>query len=134
MPPPGGRGEWTVLHTDAILTNADELYFLNALSDQLPYGVALWPSALALAHEVATRADAFRGRTVLELGAGLGWVYLSGFVAWLAWLFIHILYLMAFENRMLVLFQWAWNYFTRNRSARLITGGYDGRSAPGCRP
>jgi NADH dehydrogenase len=54
--------------------------------------------------------------------ADLGWVWLSGFSAWLAWLFIHLLYLITFENRVLVLFQWAWNYFTRNRSARLITG------------
>jgi NADH dehydrogenase len=54
--------------------------------------------------------------------ADLGWVRLSGFLAWLVWLFIHILFLIEFENRILVLFQWAWNYFTRNRSARLITG------------
>jgi NADH dehydrogenase len=40
----------------------------------------------------------------------------------LAWLFIHILFLIEFQNRVLVLFQWAWNYFTRNRAARLITG------------
>jgi NADH dehydrogenase len=54
--------------------------------------------------------------------ADLGWVRLSGLIAWLAWLFIHIVYLIEFQNRILVLFQWAWNYFTRNRSARLITG------------
>jgi NADH dehydrogenase len=54
--------------------------------------------------------------------ADLGWTSFSGYPAWLAWLFIHILYLIEFENRMLVLFQWAWNYMTRNRSARLITG------------
>jgi NADH dehydrogenase len=54
--------------------------------------------------------------------AQIGWLRLSGLLAWLTWLFVHILYLIAFENRMLVLFQWAWNYFTRNRSARLITG------------
>jgi NADH dehydrogenase len=47
----------------------------------------------------------------------------SGFIAWLAWLFIHIMYLARFENRVLVLFQWFWNYVTRNRTARLITGG-----------
>jgi NADH dehydrogenase len=47
---------------------------------------------------------------------------LSGYLAWLAWLFIHILYLARFENRVLVLFQWFWNYITRNRTARLITG------------
>jgi NADH dehydrogenase len=54
--------------------------------------------------------------------ADLGWLKLSGFPAWLAWLFIHLLYLVAFQNRFLVLSQWAWNYFTRNRAARLITG------------
>jgi NADH dehydrogenase len=47
---------------------------------------------------------------------------LSGFIAWLAWLFIHILYLARFENRVLVLWQWFFNYVTRNRAARLITG------------
>jgi NADH dehydrogenase len=46
----------------------------------------------------------------------------SGFLAWLAWLFIHLINLVEFENRILVLIQWAWNYFSRNRSARLITG------------
>ena len=45
----------------------------------------------------------------------------SGYLAWLAWLFIHILYLARFENRVLVLFQWFFNYITRNRAARLIT-------------
>jgi NADH dehydrogenase len=57
-----------------------------------------------------------------EAVADLGWVWLSGYVAWLAWLFIHIVYLIRFENRVLVLLQWAWNYVTLNRSARLITG------------
>ena len=54
--------------------------------------------------------------------ADLGWVRFRGYLAWLAWLFIHLLYLIEFENRLLVLVQWAWNYFTRNRGARLITG------------
>jgi NADH:ubiquinone reductase (H+-translocating) len=53
--------------------------------------------------------------------ADLGWLRFSGFLAWLAWLFIHVLNLIEFENRLLVLMQWAWNYFTRNRSARLVT-------------
>ncbi len=46
----------------------------------------------------------------------------SGFLAWLAWLFVHIMYLARFENRMMVLFQWFWSYVTGNRTARLITG------------
>jgi NADH dehydrogenase len=54
--------------------------------------------------------------------ADLGWLQLSGFLAWVIWLFVHLLYLVGFQNRVLVLMQWAWNYFTRNRSARLVTG------------
>lgn len=70
--------EWTILHTSAILTQTDESYFLRELKDRVPYGVALWPAAIALAHEVASRADEFSGRRVLELGAGTG---LPGIVA-----------------------------------------------------
>lgn len=58
-----------------------------------------------------------RALAVLERGR----IKLSGFVAWLGWLFIHLIYLIRFENRVMVLFQWAWNYFTRGRAARLIT-------------
>jgi NADH dehydrogenase len=54
--------------------------------------------------------------------ADLRVVRFSGLPAWLAWLFIHLLYLVEFDNRLLVLVQWAWMYFTRNRGARLITG------------
>lgn len=54
--------------------------------------------------------------------ADLGLVHLSGLPAWFAWLFIHLLGLVAFQNRVLVSIQWAWNYFTYNRAARLITG------------
>jgi len=57
-----------------------------------------------------------------------GW-HFSGFLAWLAWLFIHLINLVEFENRLLVLIQWAWNYFSRNRSARLITGEPPSQSA-----
>lgn len=52
----------------------------------------------------------------------LYWFQFSGWFAWLTWLFVHIVYLVHFSNRMMVLMQWAWNYTTRNRSARLITG------------
>jgi NADH dehydrogenase len=46
----------------------------------------------------------------------------GGFLAWLAWLFVHLVKLIEFQNRLLVLVQWAGNYVTRNRSARLVTG------------
>ena len=55
--------------------------------------------------------------------ADLGRLKLSGWLAWLAWLFIHIFFLIGFRNRFLVLFHRAWSYFTYDRgAARLITG------------
>ena len=54
--------------------------------------------------------------------AELGRVRLSGYVAWLVWLFVHLMFIVEFGNRVLVLWQWAWNYVTFNRSARLIMG------------
>jgi len=51
-----------------------------------------------------------------------GHVRLSGFIAWLAWLFIHVLFLIGFRNRLLVMIEWAWQYITFRRGARLITG------------
>ncbi len=54
--------------------------------------------------------------------AQFGKVHISGFVAWLAWLFIHIFFLIGFRNRIIVLIQWAWSYLTYERGARLITG------------
>jgi NADH dehydrogenase len=47
---------------------------------------------------------------------------LSGFLAWAAWAFIHLLYLTGFRNRLLVFIEWAWQYLTFSRGARLITG------------
>ncbi len=52
----------------------------------------------------------------------LGFMRYNGFFAWLTWLFVHIMYLVEFDNKILVLIQWTWNYFTRNRGSRLITG------------
>jgi NADH dehydrogenase len=54
--------------------------------------------------------------------AEFGKVHISGFLAWLSWLFIHIFFLIGFRNRIIVLIQWAWSYFTYERGARLITG------------
>lgn len=54
--------------------------------------------------------------------ADLNGLHLSGLPAWLLWIFIHLLYIVEFQNRLLVFIQWAWFYFTYDRSARLITG------------
>jgi NADH dehydrogenase len=53
--------------------------------------------------------------------ADLGRIRFTGYPAWLLWLFVHIMYLVGFENRLLVFIQWAFDYFTRKRGARLIT-------------
>jgi NADH dehydrogenase len=52
--------------------------------------------------------------------ADLGRLQFSGYPAWLLWLFIHLMYLVEFENRLLVFVQWAWNYLTWDRGARII--------------
>ena len=57
--------------------------------------------------------------------ADLGFVKFSGTMAWLAWLFVHIFFLIGFRNRFVVLFEWAWAYFTFQRAARLITGNIE---------
>jgi NADH dehydrogenase len=54
--------------------------------------------------------------------AEFGRLHISGFFAWIVWLFVHLMYLVEFDNRLLVLIQWMYNYITRNRGARLITG------------
>lgn len=57
--------------------------------------------------------------------AEFGKIHISGYIAWLAWLFVHILFLIGFRNRLIVFIQWAWSYVTYERGARLITGSTD---------
>jgi NADH:ubiquinone reductase (H+-translocating) len=54
--------------------------------------------------------------------ADFGKIKMSGFFAWLIWVFVHIYYLIEFDNKLVVFIQWTWSYFTRKRGARLITG------------
>ena len=64
-----------------------------------------------------TLATIGRSKAVADLGK----LHFSGWFAWLAWLFIHLLFLVGFRNRFMVLADWAWDYITYNHSARLIT-------------
>ncbi len=66
--------------------------------------------------------------------ADLGVVRLTGLPGWLAWLFVHLMQLAGFENRVLVGTQWAWSYLTHNRTARLITGRQFNRERGGREP
>ncbi len=67
--------------------------------------------------DLGSMATIGRGLAIAEIGA----VRLTGLPAWFAWLFVHLMQLVSFENRLLVLVQWGWCYLTWNRSARLIT-------------
>ncbi|MBA3882557.1 MAG: NAD(P)/FAD-dependent oxidoreductase [Chthoniobacterales bacterium] len=62
--------------------------------------------------------------------ADLNLAHLSGFPAWLVWLFVHILFLVGFRNRVAVLLQWAWAYVTFNKGARLITRNFQAEMRP----
>lgn len=59
-----------------------------------------------------------RGHAVADIGR----LHFGGFLAWLAWIFVHIFFLIGFRNRVLVLFEWGWSYFTYQRGARILTG------------
>jgi NADH dehydrogenase len=69
-------------------------------------------------HDKGSLATIGRSAAIAQFGK----IHISGFMAWLAWLFVHILFLIGFRNRILVFIQWAWSYFTYERGARLITG------------
>jgi NADH dehydrogenase len=68
--------------------------------------------------DLGSMATIGRARAV----ADLGWIRLTGYPAWLAWLFLHLVFLIGFKNRMVVLVQWLVAYLTRQRGVRLITG------------
>ena len=62
--------------------------------------------------------------------ADLSFLHLSGLPAWLVWLFVHIIFLVGFRNRIVVLMQWAWSYISFNKGARLITRNFQAETRP----
>ena len=62
--------------------------------------------------------------------ADLRYFQLSGWPAWMAWLFVHIMFLVGFRNRLAVLIQWGWSYLTFNAGARLITRNFQAEQRP----
>lgn len=75
-------------------------------------------------HDKGSLATIGRAAAVADIGR----LHMSGYPAWLTWLFVHIFFLIGFRNRLLVLIQWAWAYVSYERGARLITGS---NSLPG---
>jgi NADH dehydrogenase len=59
-----------------------------------------------------------------EAVADFKFIRLKGWLAWFIWTFVHVYYLIEFDNKLLVMVQWGWNYFTHRRGARIITGRY----------
>jgi NADH dehydrogenase len=94
-------------------------------------GVAAGKNILRRMHGEATQVFRYHDKgSMATIGRAAAVAYagklrLSGFPAWLAWLFIHILFLIGFRNRLMVMIQWAWSYMTYERGARLITGDND---------
>ncbi len=141
---PTDRAGRLAVEADCSLPGHPEIFVIGDLANY-SHGLAqplpgLAPVAMQQGRHVArVLADRRRGRatpplryrdkgTMATVGrrravAAIGRLHLTGAIAWLAWLFVHLLYIARFENRVLVLVQWAWNYVTRNRSARLITPG-----------
>jgi NADH dehydrogenase len=68
-----------------------------------------------------------RGKAVADIWK----LHFTGALAWLTWIFVHILYLIGFRNRVMVLLQWGWSYLTYGLGARLITGEYSSHDADG---
>jgi NADH dehydrogenase len=81
-------------------------------------------------HDKGSLATIGRAAAVAQFGK----FELSGYFAWLAWLFIHILFLIGFRNRLIVMIQWAWSYLTYERGARLITGSNELTGWPQSQP
>lgn len=84
---------------------------------QIKRSLAGKPREIFVYRDKGTLATIGRSRAVADLGK----LQFSGYLAWLAWLFIHLFFLIGFRNRILVMMEWAWAYITYKSSARLIT-------------
>jgi NADH dehydrogenase len=136
------RGGRVVVQPDLSLPGHPEIYVIGDLAHFAPDGEPPLPGVAPVAMQqgrfVAERIwRAGTGReparfrywdkgSLAVIGrnaavAAIGRWKLRGFLAWLVWMFVHLLYLVEFEDRMVVLTRWAWSYFTWNRGARLIT-------------
>jgi NADH dehydrogenase len=141
---PLDRAGRVVVRGDLTIPGRDDVYVVGDLATFVPEGatgplpgvaqVAMQQATHAARNIIATLAGRERSTfTYRDFGnlatigraravADLGWVRFSGWSAWAFWLFVHILKLTGFRNRAVVFVQWAFAYFTYQRSIRLITG------------
>ncbi len=87
------------------------------IEDEIRFGAKAPPRPAFKYWDKGTMATIGRSAAV----AWIGKIQLSGMMAWVAWLFIHLIFLIGFRNRTSVLFQWTYSYFSYKRSARIIT-------------
>ncbi|MCP4358439.1 MAG: NAD(P)/FAD-dependent oxidoreductase [Chloroflexi bacterium] len=119
-----------------IFVIGDLAHYAHQMGEPLP-GVAqvamqqgVYVARLLLVRESDKAASPFRYKdkgTLAVIGrnaavANIGSLHLSGYFAWLIWIFVHISFLIGFDNKLLVMLQWAWYYLARKRGALLITG------------
>lgn len=137
------RGGRVIVQNDFSLANHPEIFVIGDLASYTPGDGKPLPGIAPVAQQagryvakvIGTRLSGktlprfkYRDRGSMAIVgrataiADLGGVHLAGFIAWLAWLFVHLMQLVEFENRVLVLVQWGWFYLRRSRAARLITG------------
>ncbi|HTU41854.1 MAG TPA: NAD(P)/FAD-dependent oxidoreductase, partial [Candidatus Aquilonibacter sp.] len=91
---------------------------IDLQSKRSPAGAASSTRSAFHYHDKGSLATIGRAAAVAEIGK----LHISGYFAWLTWLFVHIFFLIGFRNRILVMIQWASSYLTYERGARLITG------------
>jgi NADH dehydrogenase len=92
-------------------------YVAKIIEDEIHFGDERFPRPAFKYWDKGTMATIGRSAAV----AWIGQLKISGLIAWLAWLFIHLIFLIGFRNRASVLFNWTYSYFSYKRSARLIT-------------
>ena len=140
---PLDRAGRVIVEPDLSIPGHPEVFVVGDLAAYLHQGGKLLPGVAPVAMQQATHAARLIGADLrhqprkpfhyVNLGnlatigrakavADFGWVRLSGWFAWMVWLFVHIMKLTGFRNRIVVFTQWAYAYFTRQRSVRLITG------------
>jgi NADH dehydrogenase len=126
-----GHPEVFVVGDLASLTDVEGKVVPGVAPAAIQMGKAAADNILAAIREEPRRGFRYNDKgTLATIGraaavADIRGLHLSGLIAWLAWLFIHIFFLIGFRNRVAVLLQWAWAYVTWQRAARLITGDSD---------
>jgi len=100
------------------------------IGDELTLGAGRAPRPAFKYWDKGTMATIGRSAAVAYSGP----IKMHGFIAWLAWLFVHLIFLVGFRNKLAVFLQWIYSYFTYKRGARIITGRPPGPGEPTARP